>query len=253
MSDFTQQGIAALKAGDKQKAAQLLRFAIQNNSQDVQAQLWLSGAVDNDKERIECLQSVLRLDPNNQIAAKGLAKLVSQGTVNLQLVTSNDPLPQPATSAQNTSLKREAIIFKDHPAWGFMFVGLGLIAVLLWIPSYYFFKIDSSGLLFSLIACPLGIVLIMLAIRIVALWATSKYTLTNKKLIVEKGLFTHQRKMIPIEKIQDVGYHREFIQILFGVGDVIVESAGEKGQVSLRHLRKYRERTETILSLIQKQ
>ncbi len=93
----------------------------------------------------------------------------------------------------------------------------------------------------------------MLAIRIVALWATSKYTLTNKKLIVEKGLFTHQRKMIPIEKIQDVGYHREFIQILFGVGDVIVESAGEKGQVSLRHLRKYRERTETILSLIQKQ
>jgi uncharacterized membrane protein YdbT with pleckstrin-like domain len=103
-----------------------------------------------------------------------------------------------------------------------------------------------------LLGCPISIAFIIVTAQLLTVWATSKYTLTNKKLIVERGLFTHQRKVIPIEKIQDVSYHRVFIQFLFGVGDVTVESAGEKGQVSLRHLRNYRERFETILSLIQK-
>lgn len=248
MSEITQQGIAALKAGDKQNAVKLLRLAIQENPNDVQAWLWLSGAVNSDQERIDCLHRVLKIDPNNQLAARGLAQLVAQGAVNLQPVT-----PTAVSSEQHKSQpQRDEIIFKDHPAWEFMLVVLGVLTILFWFLFYYLFKNDSSGLLVGLFGCPVGIVFVITAVRVVALWATSKYTLTNKKLIVEKGLFTHQRKVIPVEKIQDVGYHREFIQILFGVGDVIVESAGEKGQVALRHLRKYREHSETILSLIQK-
>jgi membrane protein YdbS with pleckstrin-like domain len=248
MPENTQQGIAALKTGDKQNAAKLLRLAVQEDPKDLQAWLWLSGAVDTNRERIECLQNVLKIDPNNHVAARGLAQLVSQGVVNLQPVTPN---AAPSDQQKNRS-QREKIIFKDHPAWGFMLVVLGVLAILFWFLFYYLFKGDSSGLLIGLFGCPVGIVFVVTAVRVVALWATSKYTLTNKKLIVEKGLFTHQRKVIPVEKIQDVGYHRDFIQILFGVGDVIVESAGERGQVALRHLRKYREHSETILSLIQK-
>ena len=258
MSELTQQGIAALKAGDKPQAAHLLRLAIQDDPKDIQAWLWLSGAVDTVEERIESLQAALKLDPNNQVAARGLAQMIGQGVVNLQPVTADkvyasQSFSQSAPITQNKNVSRqEEIIFKEHPSWGFMFVGLGLVALLFGL-VFYMFKGDSSGLLISLFACPFGIVFVFLAVRIISLWATSRYTLTNKKLIVEKGLFTHQRKVIPIEKIQDVGYHREFIQIIFGVGDVVVEFAGERGQVRLSHLRKYRERSETILSLIQKQ
>ena len=258
MPELTQQGIAALKAGDKPQAAHLLRLAIQDNPKDVQAWLWLSGAVDTVEERVESLQAVLRLDPNNQVAARGLAQLVSQGVVNLQPVGTNkvaslQPLSQsaPIPQARNV-LPQEEIIFKEHPAWGFMFVGLGLLVSVFLGFSYFLFKNDSTRILFATFSCMAGIAIFIGVIQIIALWATSRYTLTNKKLIVEKGLFTHQRKVIPIEKIQDVGYHREFIQIIFGVGDVVVESAGERGQVRLSHLRKYRERSETILSLIQK-
>lgn len=262
MSELTKQGIMAVKAGDKQRAKHILNLAIQSDPKDIDAWLWLSGAVDTNEERIECLQAILRLDPNNQLAARGLAQLVSQGAVNLQPVTIRNIAapqlyPQPTPITQNINIAyQEEIIFKDHPSWGFMFVGLGTIVLLFGFVFYSFklmFRGDSSGLFFSLFACPLGVAFVFLAIRIVALWATSRYTLTNRKLIVEKGLFTHQRKVIPIEKIQDVGYHREFIQIILGVGDVVVESAGERGQVRLRHLRKYRERSDTILSLIQKQ
>jgi membrane protein YdbS with pleckstrin-like domain len=254
MTELTQQGISALKAGDKQSALKLLRSAIQNNPKDIQAWLWLSGAVDTNQERVECLQAILKIDPNNQIAIQGLAQLVSQGAVNLQVVAPSSTAPQaPVSIGQNNIVsQQEKLIFKDHPAWGVLLILLGMLLVLFGLVSFYFLKIGLSGLLLFLFGCPMSIAILIPAIQLVALWATSKYTLTNKKLIVERGLFTHQRKVIPIERIQDVSYRRVFIQFLFGVGDVIVESAGERGQVSLRHLRKYRERFETILSLIQK-
>lgn len=255
MSELTQQGISALKAGDKRSAVQLLRLALQNNPKDIDALLWLSGAVDTDQERSECLQAILRIDSNNQVAAQGLAHLVAKGSVTLQAVASNNIAGNStrSTEREKNNREQEVVIFKDHPSWGFMLLGLGLLALLFGILIFYSSKIDSSGLLFQLVACPSLIAFLVVAITFAATWSTSKYILTNKKLIVEKGLFTHQRRIIPLEKIQDVGYHRVFIQILFGVGDVIVESAGEKGQVVLRHLARFRERSETILSFVQKQ
>jgi len=206
MTELTQQGISALKAGDKQSALKLLRLAIQNNPKDIQAWLWLSGAVDTNQERVECLQAILKIDPNNQIAIQGLAQLVSQGAVNLQVVAPSSTAPQASVSiGQNNNVtQKEEVIFKDHPAWGVMLILLGILAVLFGLVSLYFLKSDRSGLLFFLFGCPLSIVFIIVAIQFLAIWVTSKYTLTNKKLIVERGLFTHQRKVIPVEKIQDV-------------------------------------------------
>jgi Tfp pilus assembly protein PilF len=44
--DLTSRGIAALKAGDRLRARQLLAAAVTANPNDEQAWLWLSGAVD---------------------------------------------------------------------------------------------------------------------------------------------------------------------------------------------------------------
>lgn len=79
MNQLTQDGIAALKAGDKTRAQQLLLAALQENGDDLHAWLWLSGAVENDVDRLECLQQVLRIDPAHALAAKGVAQLKARG------------------------------------------------------------------------------------------------------------------------------------------------------------------------------
>lgn len=78
MNELTQRGIQAIKSGDRQTARQLLGEAIQNDKQDILAWLWLSGAVDTDSERAMCLKEVLRIDPGNQHAARGLALISAQ-------------------------------------------------------------------------------------------------------------------------------------------------------------------------------
>jgi hypothetical protein len=69
------QGIAALKAGQKAEARRLLGQVVQQDRNNETAWLWLSGAVDADRERIHCLRETLRINPNNQHARHGLEQL----------------------------------------------------------------------------------------------------------------------------------------------------------------------------------
>lgn len=78
MDELTQQGIAALKGGDKARARFLLRSALEHNLDDLQAWMWLSGAVELDDDRLECLQQVMRIDPGNPAAARGIARLTGK-------------------------------------------------------------------------------------------------------------------------------------------------------------------------------
>jgi tetratricopeptide (TPR) repeat protein len=69
------EGIAALKAGGKQRARDLLGQVIRRDPASEQAWLWLSGAVDTDSDRRRCLEQVLQINPHNQAARHGLALL----------------------------------------------------------------------------------------------------------------------------------------------------------------------------------
>jgi len=74
-NDVLKQGIAALKAGQKAEARRLLKQVVQQDKDNETAWLWLSGAVDTDRERIHCLRETLRINPDNQHARRGLEKL----------------------------------------------------------------------------------------------------------------------------------------------------------------------------------
>jgi hypothetical protein len=75
MSALTQSGIEAVKAGNRQRARQLLQAAVQQDRNDVQAWLWLSACVDTPLERRRCLEMVLKIDPDNDIARNGINQL----------------------------------------------------------------------------------------------------------------------------------------------------------------------------------
>jgi hypothetical protein len=73
--DALKAGIAALKAGRRDEGRQLLMEAVEQDEENEMAWLWLSGAVDTDEDKRICLENVLTLNPDNQAAKRGLAKL----------------------------------------------------------------------------------------------------------------------------------------------------------------------------------
>lgn len=67
-----QEAIEALRRGERARAKEILTRLIKANQNDSMYWVWMSAAVDTAKERIYCLQTALRLDPDNGAAARGL-------------------------------------------------------------------------------------------------------------------------------------------------------------------------------------
>ena len=75
MDDLLQQGITLFQAGKRDDSRKLFASAIQKNPNDESAWGWMYNVCDNDKERIDCLKQVLRINPKNEKANRLFNKL----------------------------------------------------------------------------------------------------------------------------------------------------------------------------------
>src|SRR5262245_34828107 len=75
-----QAGIQAAKAGQQEQAQEFFLQVVEQDEENIQGWLWLSGVLTSLEERRTCLENVLALDPNNAMAQKGLALLHKQVT-----------------------------------------------------------------------------------------------------------------------------------------------------------------------------
>jgi len=93
MSDLIQQGINAYKSGDREKARKLLIAATKQFPNDERSWGWLYNVCVSDRERIQCLQQILRINPTNEKAKQLLNELTPS---ELPL----EPQPPPLQSMQ---------------------------------------------------------------------------------------------------------------------------------------------------------
>lgn len=65
-----------------------------------------------------------------------------------------------------------------------------------------------------------------------ARWATTNFVVTTDRLIHRTGVVSKHGREIPLERLNDISFNRSLIQRLVGSGDLLIESAGERGQQS---------------------
>src|SRR5688572_20724047 len=70
-----QDVVEALKRGDKARAKELLTLLLKADQTNSTYWVWMSASVETQKERIYCLQTALKLDPENTTAKRGLVLL----------------------------------------------------------------------------------------------------------------------------------------------------------------------------------
>ena len=75
INQLLKTAIQAAKAGEREKAHQLLMQIVEQDEENEMAWLWLSGTVKTKEDRQICLENVLAINPNNEIAKKGLKKI----------------------------------------------------------------------------------------------------------------------------------------------------------------------------------
>jgi hypothetical protein len=96
-----QLGIEAAHAGDKAEARELFRLATREKPDNAQGWLWLAGVAEDREEKRTALERVLALDPNNELARKGLAAMGgAAATGGAAAVASGSLRPDPTPPAE---------------------------------------------------------------------------------------------------------------------------------------------------------
>ncbi|HEY2579297.1 MAG TPA: PH domain-containing protein [Streptosporangiaceae bacterium] len=67
-------------------------------------------------------------------------------------------------------------------------------------------------------------------------WRATTYELTNRRLRLRKGLVSRTGRDFPLLRISDVSFSHGLIDRLLGCGKLVVESAGEHGQLVLTEI-----------------
>jgi uncharacterized membrane protein YdbT with pleckstrin-like domain len=82
-------------------------------------------------------------------------------------------------------------------------------------------------------------------------WLFSNYVITNRRLIIRLGFIHRVGRDLPLEHINDVSFrHDSLLDRMLGCGTLVVESAGEHGQVLLDDIPRVEETQREISTLI---
>lgn len=126
----------------------------------------------------------------------------------------------------------EREIFSIRPTLMFVKVGYGLailgafLLVALLAAFGWLTQINISSLLVVLF----GLSLLLIPAYYHLKNKTVKYTLTDSKIEINKGLVSHTTRNLPLRSIQDVVVKATVPQRLLGFGDIVIENATEEDE-----------------------
>ncbi len=78
----------------------------------------------------------------------------------------------------------------------------------------------------------------LLAVLPAMRWRWTMFVLTSDRLITRSGIIAKHSREIPLERINDVTFTQTVLERALGAGDLLIESAGERGQTRITDVRK---------------
>ena len=155
-----------------------------------------------------------------------------------------------------TLTEDEHLVLQLHPHWktlirpvsvAVLVVAAALIAEVL-IPS------NSAAPVERLVVAAVAILAVMLWLIVPVLrWRTTTYELTTRRLRVRSGIATRRGRDIPLARINDVSFEKGLLDRLLGSGRLVVESAGEHGQILLNDIPRVEFTQATLFRLVEEE
>jgi uncharacterized membrane protein YdbT with pleckstrin-like domain len=125
----------------------------------------------------------------------------------------------------------EQIITHRHPHWKMMVVPVLVLLVVVGLGSYLAALIgaQSWGLWARIAVLVVALALVVrFTLAPLIRWRTTHFVITNRRVLVREGLITRRGMDIPMRRITGVQFRQSLFERLFGVGTLVMESAGDE-------------------------
>jgi uncharacterized membrane protein YdbT with pleckstrin-like domain len=150
----------------------------------------------------------------------------------------------------------EHLVLRLHPHWKTL-IGPLLVAVLV-VAAALIAEVlippNSAAAVERLVVAAVAILAVMLWLIVPVLrWRTTTYELTTRRMRVRSGIVTRHGRDIPLARINDVSFEKGLLDRLLGSGRLVVESAGEHGQILLNDIPRVELTQATLFRLVEEE
>ena len=81
-------------------------------------------------------------------------------------------------------------------------------------------------------------------------WYLWTYTLTNKRLVEQRGILTRSGRVIPLNRINDVAFEKNLNDRILGSGTLVIHDASEQAGLELRDIPRIEDMHRTVTTLV---
>jgi uncharacterized membrane protein YdbT with pleckstrin-like domain len=145
-------------------------------------------------------------------------------------------------------LEEEELVFDLKPHWIAIIPAVfwGIVSVTASVFAYDF--VDDHDWKWGRTAVLAAVALALLVFTVLPImrWMFTNFVLTTDRIITRRGIVAKQSKEIPLERINDIAFNQTVFERMIGAGDLLIESAGERGQERISDVRKPEEVQKTI-------
>ena len=110
---------------------------------------------------------------------------------------------------------------------------------------------DSGGGWVRWVIVAVGVVLVLAGSVLPWLrWITWSYTLTNKRIVEQKGILTRTGRVIPLSRVNDVAFEKNLNDRILGCGTLVIHDASEQAGLRLNDIPSIEAFHRTVSNLV---
>ena len=130
----------------------------------------------------------------------------------------------------------EEVVLDLHPHWKRIVVPALLLPIVVGVATYLVFLVPDwsarTAVRWAIVAVAI-VVLLRWSLWPFLEWLTTRYVLTNRRVVIRSGVLSRSGRDIPLTRVNDVSFQHSVIDRMLRCGTLTIESAGEHGQVVL--------------------
>jgi uncharacterized membrane protein YdbT with pleckstrin-like domain len=124
----------------------------------------------------------------------------------------------------------ETVVLKAHQHWitRVKLISLGVaLVILVALADYLLTTVSRQYRLIALLIAlaVLGLIAIVSWIQ----WGSRTFTITDRRVILDAGVFSRTSKVIALDRVQDISVNQSLLGRILGYGKVEIDSAGAAG------------------------
>lgn len=150
----------------------------------------------------------------------------------------------------------EEVVLDLHPHWRRIFFPVLSVPVVVALAAFAAAEMPDHSWRGNVrwgLAALAAVILIFTFVRPWLRWINTSYVVTTRRVVLRDGVVARSGRDIPLSRINDVTFEHSIIERFLRSGTLLVESAGERGQVTLADVPRVENVQHTLYRLIEQE